>query len=897
MEDQDQTISLWYTLGVPETFAKLNSRDYGLSSEEAHRRSTILGLNRLPEQKTTSIVTIFLRQFQSPLIYILVLAAIVELVLGQRVDAGIIISILVINALVGALQEGKAEKTFTALSRFTKTDARVTRSGKETLVDDTELVPGDIIYVQEGDKIPADARILRSNNFASDQSALTGESEAVIKDSAPLTGANITIADQTNMIFKGTLAVSGNARALVTETGTQTVIGKISTELKTIDSEVPLKKSIRDLSRVLSLAIVTLCILVFALGLLYGRGITEMFLSSVAIAVSLIPEGLPIVLTLILATGVYRMSRQNALVKKLQAVEALGQAEVIAVDKTGTITKNELTVGEVFIDGKEFIVSGSGYDPVGQVSVNDAPVDSVNHPELLLAGKVASLCANAHVSYAASEKVWKVSGDPTEAALLVFGEKIGFRKDVLDEESPLIFDVPFDTKNKYHLSVHTVNERNFMTVVGAPESVMALSKHYWTKDGVVKMTQKEYWKIEAAIKRMSQKGYRILAFSINENAARETQKKLPDLTFIGLFGMKDVLREGVRESIQMAKDNGIRVVMITGDHKQTAETIAKDAGIFREGDMILSGSEIEAMSDDELIKILPSVSVFARVSPEHKLKIIESYKKRGEIIAMTGDGVNDALSLVAADLGVAMGKIGTEVTKEAADIVLLDDNFKSIVSAIEEGRNIYTTIRKVLLYLFSTGFGELLVIIGALLLAWPLPLLPSQIIWLNLVTDGFLVVAMAMEPKDPLEKHHTRQNWMIDRLMVWRILFMGFVMSIGTLFVFRYYSTFDFTKALTMSLTTVAVFQWFNAWNCRSRTRSVFSTHSFQNLYLAGATVLVIILQLFAIYSPLMHTVLKTTPLDYVDWVVVLLVSSSIILFEEIRKWSVRSAIWNDQKK
>ena len=694
------------------------------------------------------------------------------------------------------------------------------------------------------------------------------------------------------MIFKGTHVLAGNGRAIVVATGIETVIGKISKEIAAIDTEIPLKTNIRYLSRLIIITVAGISALLFFLGIVSGKSVKEMFTTIVSLSVSIIPEGLPIVMTLILATGVWRMSKRNALVKKLQAVEALGQARVIAVDKTGTITKNEMVIQKVYLDGKFFEIGGIGYEPKGAIQLNGNVVDSVNHPELLFAGKIAAFCASAHVMFSEEEKVWRVAGDPTEAAMLVLAQKLGFYKDDLERESPLVGEIPFDYKLKYHATIHRFDGQKFLAVVGAPEVILNLSQ----------ISKEEKQKLESVFLSMSQEGLRIIALAETRDAPEIlAPEEIKSLTFVGFFGMKDALRPEVAGAMQKAVSAGIRVVMITGDHKVTARAIAKEAGIYQDGDTILTGQDIDAFSDNELSEKLAGTSVFARVTPEHKLRIIKAYKARGEIVAMTGDGVNDAPSLVAADLGVAMGKIGTEVAKEASDIVLLDDNFGSIVSAVEEGRSIYKTIKKVILYLFSTSLGEALTITGALLLGYPLPLLPAQIIWLNFVTDGFLDVALAMEPKEEglLRGNFERpKKYLVDKLMAQRMFIMAIPMMIGTLFLFQKYfsagggSAFggenDLAKAWTISLTTLAVFQWFNAWNCRHESKSIFQMNPFSNKFLVGATLIIISLQLLVIYNPLMQKILRTIELSFSEWAIIIPIAASIVLVEEIRKFFYR---------
>ncbi len=875
---------------VEECFASLNSTERGLGLVEVVRRLKQYGENSLPKAKTLSIPKIFIRQFQNPLIYILCIASVIVFFLGDATDTIVIFAVLLVNAVIGVFQEGKAQNTLLALENFTKTEAVALREGVEEVIVDTEIVPGDVIVLREGDKIPADARLFEITNFRVDESALTGESVPVVKK-IDVVRKSEESPETSNMVFRGSLVVAGTARAVVVSTGLETIIGGISRKIITIDTETPLHKSIKILSKYVGLGVLVVSAGVFGLGILYGNSVQGMFFTSVAVAVSLVPEGLPVVITLILSIGASRMARQNALVKNLTAVEALGQASVIAVDKTGTITKNELMIEKVFIAGRTFSVSGEGYEPKGDILENGIAIDPTNHPEIIFAGKIATFCASARVMFREKEGIWKVSGDPTEAALLVFGEKVGFRKDELEQEEPQIGDLPFDASLKYHATLHAVKKKSFLTVIGSPESVLDLSTHFWYAGRSRKMTEEYRQEIESTIHRMSREGLRVVAFSAIANYTGELGgAPVQAATFGGLFGMRDVLREGVRESIEKAKQSGLRIVMITGDHKVTAETIAREAGIFLEGDTILTGKELFTLSKEELAKQLPKVSVFARVMPEDKLNIIELFRKNGDIVAMTGDGVNDALSLVAADLGIAMGKIGTEVSKSAADIVLLDDNFNSIVLAIEEGRNIYFGIKKVILYLFSTGLGEFLAVVGAMFAFLPPPVFPTQILWLNLVTDGFLVAALAFEPKEKLGTSRIIKGgnrFFFDRVALIRAIMMGITMAVITVFVFASVIKIDPLKAYTMSLTILAAFQWWNVWNVRSEKEPIWNK-IFQNPYLIGATLVVIILQLFAIYHPVLQKVLGTTALSFRELAIAVLISSTIVFVEEGRKFVYR---------
>jgi Ca2+-transporting ATPase len=878
----------WHALKAEEVFKILNTGENGLSADEAGRRLKLNGPNKLPESKPTSVALIFIRQFQSPLIYMLLLASLAVFIMGELADAAVIAAVLLLNAVIGSIQEGRAQNTLASLKKFVETKAFVLRGGVDLISPDAGVVPGDVIILQEGDKVPADARIISDRNLKIDESAFTGESAAVHKTSETLADPELPVIEQKNMVFKGSNIAGGSGRAAVVRTGSETVIGKIARQVASMDTEIPLKANIRELSRLLIAATILIAAAIFILGIWFGMPAQTMLATVISISVSIIPEGLPIAITIVLAAGVWRMSKKNALVKRLQAVEALGQARIIAVDKTGTLTRNEMMVQELYAGGRHFDISGSGYDTRGEAREEGSPIERERSPVLALAARVASYCANARVMRDESTGEWKTSGDPTEAALYVFGEKLGARKDTIEQSSPLIDEIPFDYSLKYHATLHRENEGGFVTVVGAPEVVLKACIALWQEDGPANFSQDERGRMTGIFSEFSAKGLRVLAFAIKElKADKLSRDDIRDLTFVGFFGLRDALRPEARAATQRAINSGIKVVMVTGDHPITAAAIAREAGIWKLGDKSLTGAEVSELTDKDLADRLEGVTVFARVTPEHKLRIIKAYKSKGDVVAMTGDGVNDAPSLVAADLGVAMGRIGTEVAKEASDIVLLDDNFGSIISAVEEGRNIYRTIKKVILYLLSTSLGELLVIIGAILVGLPLPLLPVQIIWLNFVTDGFFTAALALEPKEKgllSEKFEKPKKYLIDSLMSKRMIIMSLPMMIMTLILFGHYLSADAAKALTVSLTILAVFQWANAWNCRSESDSIFERAG-RNLYMIYATVGALSFQLLAIYHPFFQKYLHTTPLDLADWLVIIALSTSIIIVEEIRKY------------
>lgn len=887
--DKRNARPVWHTQSVEEIFSLLGSDGGGLTTTEASVRIKKYGENKLPDVKPDSFAIVFLKQFESPLIYVLIAAGGIVLMLGEAIDASVIFAVLFINAIIGSVQEGRAQNTLASLRKFVETRATVLRDGREVIIPDNEIVPGDMIVVQEGERVPADARLISMRNLRVSEASLTGESVPIRKTTDTPTWDELAVSERRNMIFRGTHITTGTGRAIVVGTGLNTEIGIIAKEIVSISSDVPLKTEISRLSRLIIFITVLVATSLFIIGIFLGKGVTEMFLTVVTLSVSVIPEGLPIVLTIVLATGVWRMGKQNALVKKMQAVEALGQVDILAVDKTGTLTRNEMVVQKIFTNSKYFKVDGVGYEPHGEVILDGAEVEVANHPELLLLGRISSICANARVLFNEETNQWNLSGDPTEAAMLVLSQKLGFHKDVLENEYPVISEMPFDYNLKYHAVLNKEGDTNVLSLAGAPEIILDFCNTFYTEGNVTTLTEATRKHIETIILEMSKKGLRVIALATFNGASDlPSLTTPPHATFVGFLGMHDAIRAEVASTVMRAREAGVRTIMITGDHRATAESIASEAGIFNEGDRILTGRELDIMSDEELEGAVANASVFARVTPEHKIKIIRAYKNVGNIVAMTGDGVNDAPSLSAADLGVSMGVVGTEVAKSASDIVLLDDNLNSIISAIEEGRSIYKTIKKVILYLFSTSAGEVLTITGAILLGYMVPILPAQIIWLNFVTDGFLDVSLAMEPKEKgllYEKRGKESRRLVDRLMYTRIIIMASVMAVGTLYLFGDYAFGEPAKAWTISLTLLAVFQWFNAINCRSHRLSILQMNPFSNLYLIASLAIVVLLQMFALYTSVGQKLLHTVPLSLSEWGMIFSVASSIIIAEEIRKF------------
>jgi len=887
--------NIWYSYDKEKVLSILKTRLSGLTEVEVKRKQEE-GLNKIETKNKVGIFSIFIKQFKSPLIYILIFAGVVALSLGEIIDGSIILGIILLNAFIGTFQEGKAQNILEALSNAIKGKATVLRDGKELIVSDTDVVVGDILILKDGDIISGDARILESNSLKVSESSLTGESTPVQKIDDVIKTDGLSISDQQNMVFKGTYVLSGYAKVVVVSVGKDSQIGVIADKLNDLHTDVPLQENINNFSKIIIYVVVSVSIILFIAGILRGTSIQELFFVIVAVSVSAIPESLPVVVTLVLATGVWRMSKKNTLIKRLQAVEALGQANVLALDKTGTITKNQMMLEKVFVNDTMYEISGDGYSPEGEVLLNGERVNYPTHPGIGLMARTGALTSVGDFAYNDEKKDWvRTSGDPTEVSMLVFGKKVGFSKKDLEKQYEKVSEIPFDLHTKHHTTINIIDGKKFLSTAGSPEVILRHSTRIWKNGESKEIDNTERERIEAVIQNLSVDGYRILALAGNDNPPENvSDKNLPELTLFGFIGIADVIREGVSDSVAAAQEAGMDVVMITGDHKITAQTIAQKVGIYREGDNILSGLEIENMTDEELSDAIRYCTVFSRVTPEHKLRLIKAFQANGNIVAMTGDGINDALSLVAADLGVAMGKVGTEVAREASDIILLDDNFGNIISAAEEGRNMYQIIRKAILYLVSTNLGEMAVVSIAIIFGLPLPLLATQILWLNMVTDTFLVLALTLEPKsrDLMKERFIKPSkWLLDKELMIRSVLIGGVMTIGTLILFVHYIPHGMIKTWTVSLTMLTVFQWYNLFNVRSSNKSVLQQNIFTNPYLLLSVLFAIGIHVFAITNGFMQKLLNLTTLTLEEWVIILTVGLSVILVEEIRKliYRVRS--------
>ena len=875
---------MWHSLRIDEAFKKLRVTEKGLTSDEASSRLKEYGFNEIEEAGKRSLATMFLDQFKSFLILILIIAALISLVLGDLADAGVISFVLLMNALLGFYQEYKAEQAVEALKRLVAPHAKVIRNGEKVEIPAREIVPGDLVLLEMGDRVPADLRLIETLNLQIDEATLTGESTPVLKNADAVLDAKTPLNDRVNMAYMGTVVVKGRGMGITVATGMKTELGKVATLVQTVEEEeTPLQKRLGELGRKLGLIVIMACGIIFLAGFLRGTEVLELFLASVSLAVAVVPESLPAIVTITLALGVQRMAKKNAIVRKLPAVETLGCATIICSDKTGTITKNEMVVREVFIPDKRI--------PLKKGEVEKTSDTELQHLSFLF--KIAALCNDAEVK--SEDGNMLIIGDPTEGALLLAALDLGIDVRRLREENPRIYEFPFEPERKRMETINKwMDERAIVCVKGAPEVILESSSYFMENGEIKRMSDERRNKILEENHVMAEKALRVLAVAYKEVEMRSKysmEEVEDDLIFLGLIGIMDPPREEAKHSVEKCRDAGIKVVMITGDNVWTAEAIAREVGIFEEGKRVLTGVELEEMDVSELEEVVDDVAVYARVSPEHKLKIVSALKNKGHVVAMTGDGANDAPALKKADIGVAMGITGTDVSKEAADMVLSDDNFATIVTAVEEGRTIYENIRKSVFYLLATNAGELLTIFVAMVLGFPLPLTAAQILWINLVTDSFPALALSVEPPEAdIMKRPPRnpKTPMITKGSAMELAGCGILMACVTLLVYstRLWNEFGFNyeEARALAFVTLIIFQLFNAINYRSEKISIFKLNPFSNKYLVLALMVSFVLQLLVIYVPSLQPLFKTFPLSVRDWVTVLLAASTIILLYELKK-------------
>lgn len=857
----------------------------GLTFDRVKIMQEKYGKNIVPEGKRDSLIVIFLRQFKNPLLYILLLSATIIFFLGEYKDAFIISGVLLFNAIVGTIQEGRAHSILSSLKKFIRATCIVIRENKRLVVDVQEVVPGDIIVLNEGDQVPADARLVTAAQLRVNESLLTGESTPVDKHLGPLP-ADTPLFEQKNMIFKGTFVVSGSARAVVVATGSATQLGMMQRSIELHETDMPLKQELDALSHKILLLIIVICMFLLIVGLWMGKSATDLLVMLTALFICVIPEGLPVVFTLVLVTGAFRLAQQKVLVKRLQAVEGLGRTEVIIMDKTGTLTRNEMMVTKAVIGQQEYTVSGQGYYPTGNVTTNHTLLQDSQPAAAKLLGAACVLLNNAAVHEDKETGAFVVEGDPLEAALGVFARKIEITRANAEAEYHLLYEMPFDRSSQMHVGFYKHDNDLVVFAVGAPEKLLQMSKE-------TSLHQPLFTKLlDEGLRVVAVSYYRCPYKAIAEWSAFLPSAVFGNFSLLALLGMQDAIRHNVQPMIEQARASGLSLIMATGDHKKTALYVGTQTGIFRSGDRVIEGHQIAKMTDPELAQALEHTTIFARVVPADKVRVIKILQDQHKLVAMTGDGINDVPALVAANLGVAMGGAGTDIAQDAADIVLLDDSFGTIINAIEEGRHIFYTLRRVVLYFFATNFGEILVVLFALVLNLPLPILAAQILWLNLITDGFLDMALAMEMREPhlLSKQwlqHVQRTGLIDRNLLLKIMYMALPMGIGSLFLFYHYYESDLTKARTMTLVCMAMFQWFNAWNCRSETLSSFYKF-WSNRWLIVATLLVLALQIMILYVPFFQNIFRTVPLSLAEWIIIFCISSSVLVVEEIRKWTMR---------
>jgi Ca2+-transporting ATPase len=901
---------LYYDQDISSVFGELRTSVKGLSPEDAEKRLEEYGKNELKEKEKVSVFRLFLSQFKSILILILVIAAIVSALLGEAIDAAVILFTVFLAGILGFVQEYRAEKAIELLKSLTSPEATVIRNGSEKKIPSTYLVPGDIILLQTGDRIPADARIIEEFNLKVDESSLTGESVPAQKvtDALP---AGTSEADRNNMVYAGTAVAYGRGKAVITATGMKTSFGELAGLLGTIErSRTPLQESLDKFGRWIGGATIVIVAFVAVLGVFLGFPPLDMFLWGVALAVAAIPEALPAVVTVGLGLGVRRMVKRHALVRKLPSVETLGATNVICSDKTGTLTQNKMTVERIYVDRQILRVTGGGYDPDGKFLKGDSEKedpevsgDDIHLRVLLLS---AALCNDSNLYK--EEDGWKIRGDPTEAALVVAAAKAGFEKSELDSKYPRLAEIPFSSESKRMTTFNKLDDfpgdvldsELVAFSKGAPEVILGSCTKIFLDGEIKTLTHGQKQEILEEVKELADQALRVMAFSFRPfeegfSPEKISSGKIPveraeeDMVFSGLTGMRDPPREEVKAAIRTCEDAGIKTVMITGDHKVTAAAIARELGILKENDLTLTGSELDSLEEKEFEDRVERVSVYARVYPAHKLRVVEALKKKGYVVAMTGDGVNDAPALKAADMGIAMGITGTDVSKEASSMILTDDNFASIVSAVEEGRNIFKNIRNFITYGLTCHIGEVLIVLIAILGWQILPLMAVQILWINLITDGLPPMALSVEPPDRglmRQKPRNVEEGLITRREITAGLGIGILVTLQALIVLVWSleSGFSLSKLQTMVFTLVVFSEMFNAFNWRSDRYSVFSLGLFTNKALIYAVLTTVVLQLMVIYVPFLQLAFSTVPLSLPEWGIILALASTTLISMEIVK-------------
>jgi len=876
----------FYRLSPQDVAAILKTEIHsGLDEGEVQKRFAVSGPNELKASAKISPWVLFFAQFKDILIQILLLATLLSAFLGHSVEAIAIAVIVLFAVVLSFVQEYRAERAIEALRRMAAPTANVVRAGREKKIPARELVPGDVILIKAGDKIPADARVVQSFNLQIEEAALTGESVPVEKKVDTLTG-ELGLGDRTNMVYSGTVVSYGRGRTVVTATGMDTEFGKITGMLQEVETaKTPLQKNLDHVGKNLAKAAGVIVVIIVALGVFRGQPFLEMIIFGIALAVAVVPEALPAVVTISLAIGVQRMVKRNALIRRLPIVETLGCTSVICSDKTGTLTKDEMTIRKIFVAGQVYDVDGSGYDPTGGFLLNGERVNPSQ--DLISLLRAATLASDAHLIKEGGR--WDIKGDPTEGALIVAAAKAGLDKLSLEKESPRINEIPFSSETKRMTTLCALGAGQVAYSKGADEVILNHCVLY-QKEGRAEQLdgslRKAFLNVSA---QMAQESLRVLAIAFKPDTQIAGAEK--DMTFLGLVGMIDPPRPEAKVAVQSCRDSGIKPVMITGDHPLTAQAIARELGILQKG-RVVTGIELDQITDEALERDIEDIDVYARVSPAHKLRVVSAFQKRGHVVAMTGDGVNDAPALKKADVGIAMGITGTDVTKEVASMTLTDDNFASIVAAVEEGRHIFGNIKKYLMYLISSNIGEIGLMAGASLLGMPIPLTAVQILYVNLATDGLPALALAVDPAESdLMRRKPRQqsSGIFSRPVIILMLVGGFWSTIVNIGIFSWAlkSGMVLKEAMTMTFVSLVLIQFFKAYSYRSDRQSVFQK-PFANKWLNMAVVWELLLLVLIIYLPFLHKPFGTFSLPVFDWVVVIALSMTVVPVLEIVKWMIR---------
>jgi len=893
----------WYRREAKDVLSTLKSGREGLNAPEAQKRLGRYGANELSEKKGISPWALFLRQFKSFLIIILLIAVVLSAVLGEVADAVIIGIIVLFATSLGFFQEYRAERAMEALRRMAAPMASVRRGGKEVEIPARELVPGDIIILRTGDNIAADARLIEAVNLKANEAPLTGESTPVEKKDAVIT-SEAPLGDRSNMLYMGTAVIDGRGGAIVTATGMTTEFGKIASLLQEVKPErTPLEINLDRTGRWIAIGALVLCFVLAGLGVARGHELLEMFIWGIALAVAAVPEALPAVVAISLSLGVRRMAKRHALIRKLPAVETLGSTTFICSDKTGTLTQGKMTVRRIYADEMSIDVSGVGYEPEGEFSVGGEKIGVESESALERLLLIGALCNDTALT--ACGRSWEVSGDPTEGSLLVAAAKAGLWSEPLNRQFPRIGEIPFSSERKRMTTVHQTPQGSLAYSKGAPELVLASCRYICAEGRERELTDKDRERIIAVGRGMLDDALRVLGFAYKRLEDGEITESIEhDMVFSGMVGMIDPPRQEAKEAIERCQRAGVKSVMITGDHKETAVAIARELGLLEKG-LALTGIELDNLSQPELEDMVERIEVYARVSPAHKLRVVEALTKRGHVVAMTGDGVNDAPALKRADIGIAMGITGTDVTTEAADMVLTDDNFASIVAAIEEGRGIFSNIKKYLMYLLSSNIGEILLMAGAILFgpllglpAGAIPLVAIQILWVNLATDGLPAIALSVDPPDPdlmTQKPRPRGQGIFTREVVALMVVGGVWSALVNLGVFKWAldAGRGMLEAQALCFLTLVLIQFFKAYNFRSDKQSIFKLGFFKNRWLNITILWEIALLAVIIYTPALQSPFHTFPLNGWDWLLVVLLAATVFPVLELTKAIFR---WRERK-